>query len=219
MHLTVCVRSMLRCERARNNVAPWGWSKETCWSDFKCFKVKFYVTALVDVIIKVILQNARCNNKDIQRSSVIGKKSRQRAINWHSKAVAWIWTWKDLDSPNRRRLHHRLKMTFLPCSGHLNIRLEHLLPPKRNTKPYLSNKLFSFLTSKGERHVVKGTAHLIIEEAENLRLWKFRGYTRFPVSGGWMQDTASGSKENTVKGSRMFQYAKQEENGKFGLNF
>lgn len=61
-------------------------------------------------------------------------------------------------------------MTFLPCSGHLNIRLEHLLPPKRNTKPYLSNKLFSFLTSKGERHVVKGTAHLIIEEAENLRL-------------------------------------------------
>ena len=31
--------------------------------DFKCFNVKFYVGALVDVIIKVI-QNARCNNKD-----------------------------------------------------------------------------------------------------------------------------------------------------------
>ena len=28
------------------------------------FDVKFYVSALVGVIIKVILQNARCNNKD-----------------------------------------------------------------------------------------------------------------------------------------------------------
>jgi len=28
--------------------------------------VKFYVSALVGVINKVILQNARCNNKDIQ---------------------------------------------------------------------------------------------------------------------------------------------------------
>jgi len=37
---------------------------ETCWSDFKCFIVKFYVSALVGVIIKVILQNARCNNED-----------------------------------------------------------------------------------------------------------------------------------------------------------
>jgi len=26
---------------------------ETCWSVFKCFNVKFYVTALVGVIIKV----------------------------------------------------------------------------------------------------------------------------------------------------------------------
>jgi len=26
---------------------------ETCWSDFKCFNVKFYVSALVDLIIKV----------------------------------------------------------------------------------------------------------------------------------------------------------------------
>ena len=34
-----------------------------CWSDFKCFNVKFYVSALVGVIIKVILQNARYNNK------------------------------------------------------------------------------------------------------------------------------------------------------------
>ena len=26
----------------------------TCWSDFKCFNVKFYVSALIGVIIKVI---------------------------------------------------------------------------------------------------------------------------------------------------------------------
>ena len=38
---------------------------ETCWSDFKCFNVTFYVSALVRLIIKVILQNARCNNTDI----------------------------------------------------------------------------------------------------------------------------------------------------------
>ena len=37
---------------------------ETCWSDFKCFNVKFYICALVGVMIKVNLQNARCNNKD-----------------------------------------------------------------------------------------------------------------------------------------------------------
>jgi len=37
---------------------------ETCWSDFKCFNVKFYVSALVGVVIKAILQNARCNNID-----------------------------------------------------------------------------------------------------------------------------------------------------------
>ena len=37
---------------------------ETFWRDFKCFNVKFYVSAFVGVIIKVILQNARCNNKD-----------------------------------------------------------------------------------------------------------------------------------------------------------
>jgi len=34
------------------------------WSDFECFNVTFYVSALVGVIIKMILQNARCNNKD-----------------------------------------------------------------------------------------------------------------------------------------------------------
>ena len=45
--LTIGVRSVLRCERG-----------------FKCFHVKFYVSALVGVIIKAILQNARCNNKD-----------------------------------------------------------------------------------------------------------------------------------------------------------
>jgi len=28
------------------------------------FNVKFYVSAIVGVIMKVILQNARCNNKD-----------------------------------------------------------------------------------------------------------------------------------------------------------
>jgi len=37
---------------------------ETFWSDFKCFNVKFYVSAFVGVIIKVILRNARCNNTD-----------------------------------------------------------------------------------------------------------------------------------------------------------
>jgi len=37
---------------------------ETCWSDFKCFNVKFYISALVGVIIKVILRTARCNNKE-----------------------------------------------------------------------------------------------------------------------------------------------------------
>jgi len=26
---------------------------ETCWSDFKCFNVKFYVSALVGVLIKI----------------------------------------------------------------------------------------------------------------------------------------------------------------------
>ena len=41
MRLTVGVRSVLRCE-----------------GDFKCFNVKFYISALVGVIIKVILQNA-----------------------------------------------------------------------------------------------------------------------------------------------------------------
>jgi len=39
---------------ARNNVAPCGYLRiETCRSDFKCFIVKFYVNALVGVIIKV----------------------------------------------------------------------------------------------------------------------------------------------------------------------
>jgi hypothetical protein len=61
-------------------------------------------------------------------------------------------------------------MTFLPSGDRVNIRLDHLLPPKRNTGPYFFNKLFSVLTRKGERHAVKGTAHLITEEAENLRL-------------------------------------------------
>ena len=36
---------------------------ETCWNDFKCFNVKFYVSALVG-IIKATLRNARCNDKD-----------------------------------------------------------------------------------------------------------------------------------------------------------
>ena len=61
-------------------------------------------------------------------------------------------------------------MTFLPVSGHVNIRLDHLLSPKRNTSPCLSNKLFSVLTRKGERRVLNGTAHLITEEQENLQL-------------------------------------------------
>ena len=41
MRLTVGVHSVLRCK-----------------SYFKCFNVKFYISALVGVIIKVILQNA-----------------------------------------------------------------------------------------------------------------------------------------------------------------
>jgi len=38
---------------------------ETCWSELKCFNVNFYVSALVGVIIKVIIRNARCNSKDV----------------------------------------------------------------------------------------------------------------------------------------------------------
>jgi len=34
--------------------------------------VKFYVSALVGVIIKVILRNVRCSNKDIISSSLCG---------------------------------------------------------------------------------------------------------------------------------------------------
>lgn len=34
-----------------------------------------------------------------------------------------------------------------------------------------------------------------------------------------MQDTASGSNKNTVKGSRVFQHSTEEENRPFGLNF
>ena len=38
---------------ARNRVAPWRWSRiETCWGDFKCFNVTFYVCALVGKLIK-----------------------------------------------------------------------------------------------------------------------------------------------------------------------
>jgi len=43
---------------------------ETCWSNFKCFNVKFYVSALVGVIIKMILQNARCNIKDTKKNNL-----------------------------------------------------------------------------------------------------------------------------------------------------
>ena len=66
---------------------------------------------------------------------------------------------------------------------------------------------------------MKGTAHLITAEAENIRLLMFHIYTRFPVSVSWMQDTASGSKENTVKESGVFQCSTEEENRTFGLNF
>ena len=37
---------------------------ETCWSDFKCFDVKFYMSVFFG-IIKVTLRSARCNNKDV----------------------------------------------------------------------------------------------------------------------------------------------------------
>ena len=49
MRLNIGVRRVLRCES----------------QSLKCFNVKSYVSALVGVIIKVILQNARCNNKNI----------------------------------------------------------------------------------------------------------------------------------------------------------
>jgi hypothetical protein len=65
--------------------------------------------------------------------------------------------------------------------------------------------------------ILLGTAHLITEEAENIQLLMFHVYTRFPVSVVWMQDTALGSKENTVKGSGVFQYSTEEENRILGL--
>ena len=37
--------------------------------------MKFYVSALVGVIIKVILQNAQCNNKDIYAGPVTVRKN------------------------------------------------------------------------------------------------------------------------------------------------
>jgi len=38
---------------ARNSVAPWRCSwDQTCWSDFKCFSMKFYICALVGMLIK-----------------------------------------------------------------------------------------------------------------------------------------------------------------------
>jgi len=46
MRLTMGVRSVLRCERLSQR------------------NVNFYISALLGVIIKVILQNARFNNKD-----------------------------------------------------------------------------------------------------------------------------------------------------------
>jgi len=42
---------------ARNSVAPEDDLRiETCWSDFKCFNVKFYVCALVGVLIKLFYE-------------------------------------------------------------------------------------------------------------------------------------------------------------------
>jgi len=47
--------------------------------------VKFYVSALVGVIIKVILQNARCNNKDNTGCFVEwGASVRRRQIPTHT---------------------------------------------------------------------------------------------------------------------------------------
>ena len=40
---------------------------ETCWSDFKCFNVKFYISALVGVIIKVNFFRLR-NRQNLVRS-------------------------------------------------------------------------------------------------------------------------------------------------------
>ena len=56
---------------------------ETCWSDFKCFSVKFYVSDLVGVIIKVIIQNARCNNKD-WRDSIKPYGRRKKSVELYA---------------------------------------------------------------------------------------------------------------------------------------
>jgi len=65
MCLAIGVRNVLRCERIQTDDDL---KIKMSWSDFKCFSVKFQVSALVGVIIKVILQNARCNNKDKSKS-------------------------------------------------------------------------------------------------------------------------------------------------------
>ena len=74
LHNTTCCHNTLLIER---NYFANDFSKEQrtslrmilgskhVGSDFKCFNVKFYVSALVGVIIKVILRNARCKNKEI----------------------------------------------------------------------------------------------------------------------------------------------------------
>ena len=40
---------------------------ETCWSDFKCFNVKFYISAFVGVIIK--MKEVRCGHGMWQKNS------------------------------------------------------------------------------------------------------------------------------------------------------
>jgi len=42
---------------------------ETCWSDFKCFNVKFYISAFVGVIIKVILSTKFKFKKSLTRKT------------------------------------------------------------------------------------------------------------------------------------------------------
>ena len=59
----------------RNRVAPWRWSKkiETCWRNFKCFNVKkFYVCALVGVLIKWLYEMHGATMKIFRTAVILG---------------------------------------------------------------------------------------------------------------------------------------------------
>jgi len=53
--------------------------------------VKSYASALVGVIIKAILQNARCNNKDRRFFVREEKKKQTKALtNYHNRAASFL---------------------------------------------------------------------------------------------------------------------------------